>query len=163
LRALLIDRTGNCQSGDFFQIKTKEIRERFHEALCSSLSNRQDPSFPGGVEFVYPDAPFTIPDNRPVDDVEKNYSFDSLIRGSYNDHNYSESHIWGYGDIHEVNFLGPESSIPFLRDVIRSDGPFIGVIGFSLGACLAIILTTLLERENSNKQTGIPKVSARSI
>lgn len=132
--------------------------------MYSSLSNGQDPTFPGGVEFVYPDAPFTIPDNRPVNDLGENkYSFESLIRGSYNDDNQTESHIWGYGDIHEDNFIGPESCIPHLRHIIQNDGPFIGIIGFSSGACLALILTTLLERENSNKHTGVPEVCIQSM
>lgn len=45
----------------------------------------------------------------------------------------------------EVHYTGLPASLSFIADVIRSSGPFDGIIGFSQGAAFAAMITSLLE------------------
>lgn len=45
----------------------------------------------------------------------------------------------------EVHYTGLPASLSFIADVIKSSGPFDGIIGFSQGAAFAAMITSLLE------------------
>jgi hypothetical protein len=56
---------------------------------------------------------------------------------------------WGYGDYQHQCIKGIEDSIRYLIRYIDQHGPFIGIMGFSSGAALATIITSLLEGKNT--------------
>jgi hypothetical protein len=56
---------------------------------------------------------------------------------------------WGYGNIDEDRIRGLDKSIQNIFRYMDKYGPFIGVMGFSTGATVAAIITSLLEKRKS--------------
>ncbi|KAL4927154.1 alpha/beta hydrolase [Aspergillus undulatus] len=52
---------------------------------------------------------------------------------------------WGLGDFQVDKIRGLEESVKYILDKMAPSGPFDGIIGFSTGACMAVILGSLLE------------------
>lgn len=53
--------------------------------------------------------------------------------------------VWGYGEPDD-KIRGLETSIGRILDVLYKKGPFIGIVGFSSGAAMAAIITSILEK-----------------
>lgn len=71
----------------------------------------------------------------------------------------SDVWTWGQGDFEaETRIWGLEVSINKIMDVLEKHGPFDGVIGFSTGATIAAIVTSLLEG-NRRPRLDITQVS----
>ncbi|KAL4944922.1 hypothetical protein BDV06DRAFT_186130 [Aspergillus oleicola] len=63
-----------------------------------------------------------------------------------------DSRTWGFGD-HQVDRIrGLEKSIKFVLGVLGERGPFDGILGFSTGGAVAVILASLLEGEHDFRQ-----------
>jgi hypothetical protein len=58
---------------------------------------------------------------------------------------------WGTGDYAKDEIGGFEESIRYLLRIIRSEGPFVGIVGFSTGATTALTLVSLAERSGSSE------------
>lgn len=64
----------------------------------------------------------------------------------------SDVWTWGQGDLEaETHIWGLGASINKIIDVLAKHGPFDGVIGFSTGATIAAIITSLLEGNRRTK------------
>lgn len=56
---------------------------------------------------------------------------------------------WGFGDYTTEVMQGYGQTIRYMLEVIRTAGPFIGIVGFSAGAATAHILVSIAERRAS--------------
>jgi Serine hydrolase (FSH1) len=56
---------------------------------------------------------------------------------------------WGFGDYMTEVMQGYGQTIRYMLEVIRTAGPFIGIVGFSAGATTAHTLVSLAERRAS--------------
>lgn len=121
---------GFTQSGDFFSSKTRKLRERITESLQEELGLY----YPDGIEFLYPDG------------------LHHLCAADIPEHGAEaagEDGLYGWFNINEQPFRGLEESLVWLADYIRSVGPIDGVIGFSQGGALAMMLAALCEGESN--------------
>jgi hypothetical protein len=57
-----------------------------------------------------------------------------------------EGWAWGFGDYSRGEIQGLEDSTRYLLGILQREGPFVGIVGFSTGATMAMILVTLVER-----------------
>lgn len=57
--------------------------------------------------------------------------------------------VWGYGDPSEGQINGIELSIEHILKTLDQDGPFAGIVGFSSGAAMAAIITSILEKKQT--------------
>lgn len=57
--------------------------------------------------------------------------------------------VWGYGDPERDRIRGLETTIEYLLRFMDIHGPFIGIMGFSTGACIGAIIASLLEKRES--------------
>ncbi|KAI9036782.1 amino acid permease [Aspergillus affinis] len=83
------------------------------------------------VEFVYLDAPIC------------------QIPGDY------DTRILVYGSYEESGVRGLNDSIQHIMSVIQNKGPSIGIMGFSTGAALAVIIASLLENPNRHTEFNV--------
>ncbi|KAJ1830456.1 hypothetical protein LPJ63_004916 [Coemansia sp. RSA 2711] len=109
------------------------------------------------AEFVFVDAPNVL---QPYDidgmdnlkraaAVRSGESLDRTIRGWY----------WLKSAAPE-QVCGLETSVEFLASVLRDNGPFDGVLGFSQGKCglMAAVLCAMLENRDSALDSGHPEL-----
>jgi len=121
---------GNAESGASFESKTRFLKNLFN--AC--------PSFPEGVELFYPTAPHRI---QPASSITR---VDQRILPEKEDF---DAWTWGFGDYMTEEMQGYGPTIRYMLEVIRTAGPFIGIVGFSAGATTAHTLVSLAERRAS--------------
>ncbi|KAK9448144.1 serine hydrolase FSH [Limtongia smithiae] len=111
---------GFTQSGTLFYKKTSALRK--------VLSKN------GGHTALYPTAPIklSVPDS--ADPEER-----ATLQGQGID---DDSYAWWTKDDDRLEYEGIDKTWEFLTEYIRTEGPFVGVIGFSQGAALAAMLCT---------------------
>jgi hypothetical protein len=88
-------------------------------------------------------------------DIEFEFQFLSGVLPAYPDDNViRDQKVWGYGEPGNDEINGLERSIHHILDTLEQDGPFSGIVGFSSGAAMTAIVTSMLEK----KQTvcGVP-------
>ncbi|KAI9769378.1 MAG: hypothetical protein M1840_004080 [Geoglossum simile] len=119
---------GYTQSGSLFRAKTAFLEA----ALKKAFPTR-------GIELVYPTAPHRL-------------RIASLPAPTHRNHSREEdgdpdpdSWAWSQKDEQTGEYVGIEVSFDFLAEILRTQGPFTGVIGFSQGAAVAAMLASLLE------------------
>ncbi|KAH8426571.1 alpha/beta hydrolase [Aspergillus melleus] len=83
------------------------------------------------VEFVYLDAPIC------------------QIPGDF------DSRIWVYGSHEEAGIRGLNESIQHIMSALQNRGPFLGIMGFSTGVTLAVIIASLLENPNRHAEFNV--------
>jgi predicted esterase len=115
---------GYTQSGPLFQAKTGALRKTLQKA------------FPAGCELVYPTAPIRL---SPADETflaaqeEKGEEIDA----------------WAWwrrkGTGEPYTYQGIELGLGRIAEVLKTEGPFDGVIGFSQGGACAAMVASLLE------------------
>lgn len=138
LRILMLH--GFTQSGPLFQIKTKALLKLLHKAFPPAPAPGHLKSHPGGVELIYPTAPMKLsPEDVP-----------SLIADSTEDGNgglRDEAYGWWTreNDSEPYQYRGLDNGLAAIAAVLREEGPFDGVVGFSQGGCAAGMVTALLE------------------
>jgi hypothetical protein len=115
---------GNAESGESFESKTRFFKNLLQNAC---------PPFPGGVELFYPTAPHRM---QPAGAITRD-------EGDF------DAWTWGFGDYMTEVMQGYGQTIRYMLDVIRTAGPFIGIVGFSAGAATAHTLISLAERRAS--------------
>lgn len=123
---------GFTQSGPIFHAKTRALEKNLQKA------------FPNGITLSYPTGPkrllkSDIPQwDAPSDGHEVQSPSTDEVTDNYG--------WWKKkGSVEPYTYEGMEEGIAAVADVLKSEGPFDGVIGFSQGGALAGIVTSLLE------------------
>ncbi|OJZ87750.1 hypothetical protein ASPFODRAFT_131914 [Aspergillus luchuensis CBS 106.47] len=116
---------GHGQSIDMFHHKTHFLQEALNSG--GSQSNRSLPHF----KLHYSEAPFDV--NGPN----------------------MESKVWGYGIFDCQRISGLEHSVKRVLKQLEHLNPVAGIIGFSTGATLAMIIASLLEERDRGLIFGV--------
>ncbi|KAI5208684.1 hypothetical protein E4T39_01438 [Aureobasidium subglaciale] len=128
---------GYTQNGPLFHAKTRALEKNLDKAFPSHPKPGFLPSYPGGVELVYPTAPLKLSVNDiPGYDVE-----------GAKEEEEPEAYAWWRrkGDGEPFTYAGLEQGFERIAQVIKEQGPFDGAIGFSQGGAAAGMLASLLE------------------
>lgn len=102
------------------------------------------------AEIVYPTGPIKMemPDTSDPAEREKLAKLgNEETEGAY---------AWWRFDPEKKEFVGLDSTLAMIKELLETEGPFDGVMGFSQGGGLAAILASLLERPNSLLETSHP-------
>ncbi|GFN10681.1 ovarian cancer-associated protein 2 [Aspergillus tubingensis] len=120
---------GYTETGESFRADIRGLEKALMEAFPAAPAPGYHPDYPDGVELVYPDGTWRL---KPTD-------WERYIPGTDP----------GFGWFYKVNdddeFPGLLDGLQKLGDIMRSQGPFAGVIGFSQGGFLTGLITSLLE------------------
>ncbi|THW60342.1 hypothetical protein D6C85_06693 [Aureobasidium pullulans] len=129
---------GYTQSGPLFHAKTRALEKNLDKAFPAAPKPGHLPSYPGGVELVYPTAPLKLS----ISDIP-GYDVD----GSKSENEDPEAYAWWRrkGDGEPFTYEGLEQGFERIAEVIREKGPFDGAIGFSQGGAAAGMFASLLE------------------
>jgi predicted esterase len=128
---------GYTQSGTLFRSKTRALEKNLHKAFL-----------PRGVTLSYPTAQIRLfkSDIPNWSDPAGTASFES---SSTRQEDEEESDSWGWwrrkGKEEPYTYEGIELAFERIAEVLKSEGPFDGVIGFSQGGALAGMLASTLE------------------
>ncbi|KAJ5360795.1 Serine hydrolase FSH [Penicillium concentricum] len=121
---------GNGQSGQMLQCKTKFLMPQVRDTVANAL--QQDPC------------------SAPIEMVEFHYPSSKLP--SKPDQNAEESNhlwVWARGEYPDDPAWGLEQSVSDIFHYLDENGPFLGIMGFSMGAATAAIVASLLEKRRS--------------
>ena len=121
---------GYTQSGTLFHAKTRAMEKHLQKILP-------------GISLSYPSGPLPLkPSEVPGFDSTASEDPDSI-----------EAYAWWRrsNTAEPPEYVGLETGLQRIAEVLESEGPFDGVVGFSQGACLAAMVASLLEGE-SRKQ-----------
>ena len=129
---------GYTQSGPLFHAKTRALEKNLDKAFPAAPKPGHLPSYPGGIELVYPTAPLKLS----VSDIP-GYDVD----GANSSAGDPEAYAWWRrkGDGEPFRYEGMEQGFERVAEVIKEKGPFDGTIGFSQGAAMAGMLASVLE------------------
>jgi hypothetical protein len=146
---------GYTQSGALFRGKTRALEKNLHKAFPA-----------GGCKLIYPTAPIRLA--RP--DVPSLYG---TFGGTYGtgsdavtklDGDDGEPDAWAWwrrkGDNEPFAYEGLEEGLARVAEVLRRDGPFDGVVGFSQGGALAGMVASLLEE---GRMEVFERAAARAV
>jgi len=136
---------GLGHSGPYMQIKTRFLTSALEKAFPVLPDSEFNASFPDGFELFYPTAPTQL---KRADTDGKMKTTDS------------DAWAWGYGDYASEEIKHLDIGMQRLLRILRDDGPFEGVIGFSSGATVAMILLSLAERGASPEVMETLKLDA---
>jgi pimeloyl-ACP methyl ester carboxylesterase len=145
---------GYTQSGTLFRAKTRFLETSLKKAFPAN--HPSNPQYPAGVELVYPTAPHRlriadVPSALPNPSLP-GPAHRGLGGGEEEEEEDSDSWAWSRKDEQTGEYVGIEASFDYLAELLRTQGPFTGVIGFSQGAAIATMLASLLE--------GAPRISS---
>ncbi|KAK1144795.1 hypothetical protein N8T08_004806 [Aspergillus melleus] len=99
----------------------------FHAAIQNQIATLTNRP----VEFVYLDAPIC------------------QIPGDF------DSRIWVYGSHEEPEIRGLNESIHHIMSALQNKGPFLGIMGFSTGATLAVVIASILENPKRHAEFDV--------
>ena len=138
LRVLFLH--GFTQNGTLFSAKTAALRKALSKAFPPPRGQETHFSYPTGpFRIALADIPgFATPDaDDGVEDAEPDTWGWWVMKGG----------AGGVGKESkgEIIYEGLEKSLDLIAAVIREEGPFDGVIGFSQGAAAAVMVASLLE------------------
>lgn len=84
------------------------------------------------------------------EDVEFEFEYLSGILPAYPDaEDTQDQRVWGYGEPEKDKIKGLDKSIKHILDALDQRGPFSGMIGFSSGAAMTAIVTSMLEKRKT--------------
>ncbi|KAH7402484.1 serine hydrolase-domain-containing protein [Pyrenochaeta sp. MPI-SDFR-AT-0127] len=134
---------GYTQSGPLFQAKTGALRKTLQKA------------FPKGIDLVYPTAPIRL---TPADE-----SFlGGATNGAEGGQEKGEIDAWAWwrrkGSGEPYIYEGIELGLSHIAAILKDQGPFDGVVGFSQGGACAAMIASLLEpgrREAFEREGGM--------
>lgn len=117
---------GYTQSGPLFQAKTGALRKTLQKA------------FPAGCDLVYPTAPIRL---SPADET--------FLANQAEEKGEEEIDAWAWwrrkGTGEPYTYEGIELGLGKIAEVLKTEGPFDGVVGFSQGGACAAMIASLLE------------------
>lgn len=130
---------GYTQNGELFHAKTRVLEKHLQKAF-SSISL----SYPTGpIQLKATDVPGFDPTTAADPDDVEAYGW------------------WRRSDISDPpEYVGLEKGLETISQLLASDGPFDGVIGFSQGAALAAMTASLLE--GKSRKQGFKDAQAKS-
>lgn len=112
---------GSRQSGDIFHAKLQAFEKLLKRAFNRSSADE--------VELVYPTAPFAL----------ESQSATSKLRERYGEW------TWFKAETVDARCPGLEDGLLSIAIVMKTSGPFEGIVGFSEGAAAAAMVASLLE------------------
>ncbi|KAI5206847.1 hypothetical protein E4T39_02262 [Aureobasidium subglaciale] len=126
---------GFAQSSKQFEFKTKFLREQIGRGLSAA-----QPSANHNVRFHFANAPFALERSAlpPFDlDGAKNQDATDEL----------DAYTWWHlaGKSPPFIYEGLDVALASIANTIHAEGPFDGVVGFSQGAALAVMVASLLE------------------
>lgn len=131
---------GFTQSGPLFHAKTRALEKNLQKA------------FPAGISLSYPTAPIQlfksdIPNWDTVNDPDAADHPDKKAANGGVDDEQTDSYGWWKrkGSAEPYTYDGMETGLAKVAEVLKTEGPFDGVIGFSQGGALAGMVASLLE------------------
>ncbi|KAI5203580.1 FSH1-domain-containing protein [Aureobasidium subglaciale] len=127
---------GYTQSGPLFQTKTQRVKKLLEKSLASSPIKTDPPI--NGIELIYPTGPFKV-SSADMNGAE--------VREDAN----------GWWKLRERGEAqeGFSEGLSCVAKVLQENGPFDGIMGFSQGAALAAMITSLLEPEREQAFTDV--------
>ncbi|PYH94573.1 hypothetical protein BO71DRAFT_475895 [Aspergillus ellipticus CBS 707.79] len=139
LKILMIH--GYTETGESFRADVRPLEKALMEAFPEAPAPGSHPDYPGGVELVYPDGTWRL---KPTD-------WARYIPGT------DPGFGWFYKVPDDDEFPGLLDGLQKLGDIMRAQGPFAGVIGYSQGGFLTGLITSMLEpgRQSVFEQTAI--------
>ena len=129
IRVLMLH--GFTQSGQIFEFKTRRLTQRLSKTLCERYRTREE-----NVRFIYADGPFSLQNS----DEAKWGEGEVGVAGA------GTLGWWRNLDITE-QYKGIETSLSLLASLVKTHGPFTGVVGFSQGATLGAMFTSCCEMD----------------
>ncbi|GLA51436.1 ovarian cancer-associated protein 2 [Aspergillus niger] len=120
---------GYTETGEFFRSEVLDLEKALMEAFPVAPAPGYHPDYPDGVELVYPDGTWRL---KPTD-------WARYIPGT------DPGFGWFYKVDDDDEFPGLLDGLQKLGDIMRLQGPFAGVIGFSQGGFLTGLITSMLE------------------
>ena len=127
------------QSGDAFRIQSNYLARHLGSSLAPVLTEQ----FSGRVEFFYPTGPACLDPT----DIPGQRSESASISDEPDELSEPMGWAWWSYDTRTSHFRGLGKALDCLSDYIKVHGPFDGVIGFSQGGALAVVLASLCEAE----------------
>ncbi|KAF2467198.1 dihydrofolate reductase [Lindgomyces ingoldianus] len=121
---------GFTQSGPLFHAKTRALEKNLQKA------------FPAGITLHYPTAPIRLaPTDVPF------AAASSANGGSAGDAEETDAWAWWRrkGEKEPYTYEGIERGLEHIASILKSEGPFDGVVGFSQGGACAAMVASLLE------------------
>jgi hypothetical protein len=84
------------------------------------------------------------------EDINFEFEYLSGVLPAYPDADDTQDQwVWGYGEPEKDKIKGLDRSIKHILDALDQRGPFSGVIGFSSGAAMTAIVTSMLEKRET--------------
>ena len=84
------------------------------------------------------------------EDMSFEFEYLSGVFPAYpDDDRRDDQRVWGYGDPERDEIKGFWSSVQHILRSLDEKGPFCGIVGFSSGAAMAAIITSLLENRRT--------------
>ncbi|KZF19289.1 FSH1-domain-containing protein [Xylona heveae TC161] len=136
LKALMLH--GYTQSGPLFHAKTRALEKTLQKAFPAAPAIGHVPSHPGGIELVYP----TGPTKLRVSDIP---GYDVQGATSSSPGEEPEAYGWWRKNDETGEYIGLERGLAHIGEVLKTQGPFAGVIGFSQGGAATGMIASLLE------------------
>ncbi|KAK5111875.1 hypothetical protein LTR62_004607 [Meristemomyces frigidus] len=135
LRILMLH--GYTQSGHLFEIKTKALKKSLEKHFPPAPKPGHLPQYPGGLELIYPTAPIRL----------ETHDIPGHDGSSLDGSDGMEAYGWWRrkGDGEPYRYEGMERGLERIAQVLKDDGPFDGVLGFSQGGAAAGMVASLLE------------------
>lgn len=127
---------GFTQTGRLFELKTKALKKSLEKAIPPAPKPGHLSQYPGGLEFHYPTAPIKL-------DATNIPGFDADNGDQENPEAYGWWRRKGEGE--PFYYEGIEVGLGRIAEVLKDEGPFQGVIGFSQGGAAAGMVASLLE------------------
>jgi hypothetical protein len=111
--------------------------------------------FPGGIEFLYPNAPIALepPLGFDADSAEEKEEWNLHYAINGVEESDPTAMGWWYGRDTVNRYKGIEDSLSFLARYIHGR-PIHGIIGFSQGACISGMICSLLESRNDPEKAA---------
>ena len=89
------------------------------------------------------------------EDINFEFEYLSGVLPAYPDADEAQDQrVWGHGEPQKDKIKGLDRSIKHILDALDQRGPFSGMIGFSSGAAMTAIVTSMLEKRKTI--CGIP-------
>lgn len=122
-RALIYD-AGFGQSAEFFKMKMRRVTRYLEETLDQDLLAQ----YPEGIEWLFPDGPVSLATDTQYDTTQ-----DIDMRAWWTKLDFT------------IRLEQLYSSLDYLTKYLREHGPVDGIIGFSQGASISMMLSALCE------------------
>ncbi|KAJ5628160.1 hypothetical protein N7490_010388 [Penicillium lividum] len=121
---------GYGQSGQFISCKSHFLQAPLTQAIQNALRHNPAQGEVNTVNLYSPTGMFPANPDHPRDEINIAWA-------------------WGHGDPETEQLSGYGETIRHLLTVLERYGPFIGIIGFSTGAALAAVLSSMLEKRET--------------